>query len=127
MAMLLVLLSAFPVVIASAILVRIPMPVTLTAALIAVTISNALLYRLGPDLPREQRLCSVWPGAIVATFLWMAATSGFLWYLRELASYNVVYGSLAAVIALMVWLYLLMAGVLVGCEYNAVRWRERNP
>jgi membrane protein len=41
-----------------------------------------------------------------------------------MANYNIIYGSIGAVVALMVWLYLLMASALMGCEYNAERLRE---
>jgi membrane protein len=65
----------------------------------------------------------VWPGAWLATILWLIATSGFAWYVRNIANYNVLYGSIGAVIALLVWMYLLAVIALVGCEYNAVRGR----
>jgi membrane protein len=42
---------------------------------------------------------------------------------RNIANYNVLYGSIGAVIALLVWMYLLAVIALVGCEYNAVRGR----
>jgi membrane protein len=65
----------------------------------------------------------VWPGAFLATALWLLATSAFAWYVRNIANYNVLYGSIAAVIALLVWMYLLALIALLGCEYNAVRER----
>jgi membrane protein len=61
----------------------------------------------------------VWPGAILATVLWMLATSGFAWYVRNIAKYNAMYGSIGAGIALLVWLYLISAIALIGCEFNA--------
>lgn len=87
-------------------------------AIVAVT---ALLYYLGPN--RKQRWSTVWPGACVATFLWLLTTLGFAWYVRNIANYNVMYGSIGAVIALIVWMYLLAAIALLGCEYNAERER----
>jgi len=60
---------------------------------------------------------------MLATVLWSLATSGFALYVRHIANYNVVYGSLGAVIALLVWMYLLAVIALFGCEYNAVRER----
>jgi membrane protein len=82
----------------------------------AVTVT-ALLYYFGPY--RRQRWRFMWPGAILATVLWMLATSGFGWYVRNIARYNAMYGSIGAGIALLVWLYLISAIALIGCEFNA--------
>jgi len=84
---------------------------------------TALLYYFGPY--REQRWQYVWPGAIVATTLWLAATSGFAWYVRHVGNYNVMYGSIGAGIALLVWMYLMAAIALIGCEFNAEYERSR--
>jgi membrane protein len=84
---------------------------------------TSLLYYFGPY--RRQRWKYVWPGAILATFLWMAATSGFGWYVRHMANYNVMYGSVGAGIALLVWMYLMAAIALIGCEFNAEYERTR--
>lgn len=124
-AMMLVAVVAAPVIGTSAFMVYTGSPLLIFPAIIAVTISNLLLYRLGPDLPPGLRRAPIWPGALVATGLWMISTIGFVWYVRHLANYNVIYGSIGAVIALLVWLYLLMASALVGCEYNAVAAREQ--
>ena len=78
---------------------------------------TGLLYYFGPY--RRQRWQSVWPGAILATVLWLAATSGFGWYVRHMGNYNVMYGSIGAGIALLVWMYLIAAIALIGCEFNA--------
>ena len=83
---------------------------------------TSLLYRVGPN--RRQRWSRVWPGALVATVLWLFATAGFGWYVRNLAHYNVMYGSLATVIALLVWMYVMAAIACVGCAYNAVLERS---
>lgn len=81
-----------------------------------VTVSG-LLYYFGPY--RKQRWRYVWPGAILATLLWLAATSGFAWYAVHIARYNVMYGSVGASIALLVWMYVLAIVALIGCEFNA--------
>jgi membrane protein len=78
---------------------------------------TALLYYFGPY--RQQRWHFVWPGATLATALWLGATSGFGWYVRHVANYNVMYGSISAGIALLVWMYLMAAIALIGCEFNA--------
>ncbi len=84
------------------------------ATTIAVTAS---LYYYGPY--RKQRWRYVWRGAILATVLWFFATLGFAWYVRNIARYNVMYGSIGAGIALLVWMYLIALIALIGCEFNA--------
>jgi membrane protein len=83
-------------------------------AAVAVTM---LLYYFGPI--RKQRWTGVWRGAVLATALWLVATSGFGWYVRNLANYNLLYGSVATSIALLVWMYLMSLIALLGCEFNA--------
>jgi membrane protein len=80
------------------------------------------LYLFGPY--RKQRWRYVWPGAVLATIFWLLATSGFAWYVRNIGNYNVMYGSVGAGIALLVWMYLMAVLALLGCEFNA-EW-ERN-
>ncbi len=85
-----------------------------SAAMVAVA---ALLYLFGPEGGRQRR---IWPGALLATVLWFVLTAGFAWYVRNIAGYNVLYGSIGAVIALCVWMYLLALTAILGCEFNAV-------
>lgn len=91
----------------------------------AIVLSLASLYYLGPKHPDGKRH-NVWPGAMTATVLWFIATVGFAWYVQNIANYNVMYGSVAAVIALIVWMYVLSIIALVGCSYNAERERARS-
>ena len=86
-------------------------------AFAATVLVTALLYYFGPNRPQRWRF--VWPGAVLATVLWLMATSGFAWYARNIANYNVMYGSIGAGIALLVWMYLMAIIALVGCEFNA--------
>jgi len=86
-------------------------------AFAATTGANAMTYRFGPNHPAKPR--RIWPGAATATALWMALTVAFSWYVRNIANYNVLYGSIGATIALLVWMYLLAVTALVGCEFNA--------
>jgi membrane protein len=67
----------------------------------------------------------VWPGAFMATFFWLLTTLVFAWYVRNLANYNLLYGSIGGVIALLVWMYLLAVILLVGCAYNAEKERMK--
>ena len=90
-------------------------------ALGATVLVTGLMYYTGPN--RQMRFRSVWPGAILATVLWSLATTLFALYVRHIANYSVLYGSIGAVIALVVWMYLLAVISLFGCEYNAVRER----
>jgi membrane protein len=78
---------------------------------------TAILYYYGPF--RKQRWGGVWPGAILATILWLLATLGFGWYVRNITNYNLLYGSVGTSIALLSWMYLLAAIALIGCEFNA--------
>jgi membrane protein len=86
-------------------------------AFTATVVVTALLYYFGPY--RQQRWRFVWPGAVLATVLWLLTTSGFAWYARNIAHYNVMYGSIGAGIALLVWMYLMAIIALIGCEFNA--------
>ncbi len=90
----------------------------------AVVLTTAVLYYVAPN--RRQQWKNVWPGAFVATALWLAVTVIFAWYVRNLANYNVMYGSIGGVIALIVWMYLLAAIALFGCEFNAETERVRS-
>lgn len=78
----------------------------------------ALIYYFAPDL-REQKWAWVTPGAVIGVVLWLLASFGFRTYLHFFDSYSATYGSLGAVIILMLWLYLTGIAVLVGGELNA--------
>jgi membrane protein len=78
----------------------------------------ALLYRYGPsrDEPRWQWVS--W-GAVLATTLWIAGSIGFSLYVKYFGSYNETYGTLGAVIVLLMWLWLSAFIVLLGAQLNA--------
>lgn len=76
-----------------------------------------LIYHHG--MPKTQSWRRVLPGAMLATVLWFPATMLFGRYVTNYSTYNVVYGSLSAAIALLVWLYILSIIVLLGAEFNA--------
>jgi membrane protein len=86
-------------------------------AFAAVAGLTASLYYYGPY--RKQHWSRVWPGAILATILWLVATSGIAWYFQNITNYNVLYGSIGSGIALLVWMYVLAAIAILGCEFNA--------
>jgi membrane protein len=77
----------------------------------------SLVYHHG--LPKTQSWRRVLPGAVMASLLWFPATIFFGWYVTNYATYTVVYGSLSAAIALLVWLYIVSVIVLLGAELNA--------
>jgi len=93
-------------------------------AFAATILMTMILYYFGPN--RKQRFAALFPGAAVSAVLWMLATNGFGWYVRHVAHYNVMYGSIGASIALLVWMYLVTAIALLGCEFNAELERLHN-
>jgi len=97
--------------------------VTLGIAIGAIVIITALLYYFGPN--RKQRFAAVFPGAILATVLWLAATLAVGWYIRDVAGYNLLYGGVGTGLGGLVWSYVLAVIALFGCEYNAVRERRQ--
>jgi membrane protein len=86
-------------------------------AFVTTVLVTCTLYFFGPY--RRQRWRYVWPGAVLATLFWLLATAGFAWYVRNIGHYNVMYGSIGAGIALLVWMYLMAVIALIGCEFNA--------
>jgi membrane protein len=76
-----------------------------------------MVYRFVPN--RKQRWKFVWPGAAAATVLWWSATLGFTWYVSHVARYRDFYGSLTAVVVLLIWSYIVSLLVLIGGEFNA--------
>jgi membrane protein len=86
-------------------------------AFAALVIAATLVYYLGPN--RKQTLRLVWPGAVASTILSLLATILVGWYLRHVTNYNLLYGSVGASLALLVWMYVLAIIALFGCEFNA--------
>jgi len=85
-----------------------------------------LFYRWGPTSEsRSLRHSWVAPGAFVAALLWVAASIAFSVYLAYFGAYNRIYGSIGAVIALLMWLYISAYIVLFGAVLNEERSRIR--
>jgi membrane protein len=77
----------------------------------------SLLYRFGPArIGSRGRWITV--GAFVVVILWLAASAGLSFYLTNFASYNEVYGSIGAVIGLLLWLYVSAYLILLGAALN---------
>jgi membrane protein len=94
---------------------------TATRWLIATLTSIAVIALIYHNaVPRTQPWHSVLPGATLATVLWFLSTALFGWYLQNYADYSIIYGSLGAAIALLVWMYLISLVILVGAEFNAM-------
>lgn len=77
-----------------------------------------LLYHFAPNRPHV-RWQWVRPGTLIAIGLWLAASIGLKIYAANFAQYNVAYGSIGAVIVLLLWFYLTSIAILVGAEVNA--------
>lgn len=80
--------------------------------------SFALIYYFAPDV-KDQKWKWLTPGAAIGVVLWLLVSFGFKLYLHYFNSYNATYGSLGAVIILMLWLYFTGASILVGSEINS--------
>ncbi len=85
-------------------------------AIFLAMVSLTVIYRVAR--PKESRLRNVLPGAMVATLLWWIADIGFGFYVRRVP-YNVVYGGLAAVIGLLIWMQLSAVIIFLGAAWNA--------
>jgi membrane protein len=83
-----------------------------------VVVGLAAIYRYGPCRSEPRWRWVSW-GAAVATILWLAGSALFSVYVGQFANYNKSYGSLGAVVALMMWLYLSAFVVLLGAVLNA--------
>ncbi len=94
-------------------------------AILVMTFILAFIYHRGVN--RKTRFENVVPGALLATILWLISTTVFTFYVRHYAEYSSIYGSLAAVIALMVWMYIFSVAVLVGVEFNSELELHRFP
>jgi len=87
--------------------------------LLFILLSFALIYYEAPDL-RDQKWTWLTPGSAIGVVLWLLVSFAFKVYLHFFDSYSKTYGSLGAVIILMLWLYLTGAAILIGGEINSV-------
>jgi membrane protein len=87
-------------------------------ALASMLLAFALIYYFAPDV-RDQDWKWITPGSVIGITLWLLASFGLKGYLHYFNSYSTTYGSLGAVIILMLWLYLTGLAVLIGGEVNA--------
>jgi membrane protein len=75
-----------------------------------------VIYYFVPNTERPLRFAV--SGAVVAVIAWALASLGFSFYLSNFANYGVIYGSLGVAAALLVYLYLSAAALLIGAEVN---------
>lgn len=98
---------------------------TLTWAMAGVLVSMtfAIFFRYAPD-----RRAAKWRwlslGSVVSTLLWLLITVGFGFYAANFGDYNATYGSLAAIVIFLMWLFLSAYSVLIGAEINAEAERQ---
>jgi len=77
----------------------------------------SVIYYVAPNV--EQHWKWVTPGSVFGVFVWLIVSLGFKVYVEYFGNYNAVYGSIAGVIVLMLWLYLSGIALLLGGEINA--------
>lgn len=97
--------------------------VTWLFAAILISITFAIFFRFAPDRRAAKwRWLSV--GSILSTILWLCITLGFGFYVTNITNYNATYGSLAAVVIFLMWLFLSAYAVLIGAEVNSELERQ---
>ena len=88
-------------------------------ALAFVLLGFSLIYYFAPDLPNKNWKW-VTPGSLVGLTIWLLVSFGFRGYLHFFNAYSATYGSLGAVIIMMLWFYFSGAAILIGGEINSV-------
>lgn len=88
------------------------------AALLLISLTIAFVYYVAPNVAHRFRLIS--PGSILSVLVWLIASLGFGYYVQNFGDYSVMYGSIGAVIVLLLYLYISAAALLFGAEVNAV-------
>ena len=86
-------------------------------SVLSMLLALVLIYRFGPH--QKHSAGTVLPGAVVALIGWLLLSLGFRIYLEVFSSFSRTYGSLAAVVVLLLWLYLGACSILIGGEVNA--------
>ncbi len=85
---------------------------------LALLLAFALMYKFAPDV--EQKFMFITPGSVLGVILLVAASLGFAFYAGNFGNYSATYGSIGAVIILMLWLYIAGLVILTGSEINAL-------
>ena len=93
--------------------------------LVLLTLFFMLLYRVLPG--QKLSFKAQFPGAVLAAVGWLLFSFAFSLYIQNFANYSFIYGSLTAVVLLLLWLYTCMVILLLGAEVNAYLLRRRRP
>lgn len=94
----------------------------LLVGMMLVMVSIGIAYRLGPNRSGKRARHAFFTfGMFVALALWVAVSRGLVFYLGSFANYNQIYGSIGAVVALLMWFYLSAFAVLLGAAVDAER------
>jgi membrane protein len=91
---------------------------------LVVSIIFSLLYYATPNV-KQPKFKWFTMGGFIALVVWILASAGFAFYVANFSSYNKTYGTLAAVIVFLVWLWISNVAVLFGAEFNAELERGR--
>ncbi|MGV3742501.1 MAG: YihY/virulence factor BrkB family protein [Burkholderiaceae bacterium] len=86
--------------------------------LFLLTLSVAIVYYSAPDA--QQKFRFITPGAVLSVLVWILASLAFDFYVSNFGNYNAMYGSIGAVIVLLLYFYISSAVLLFGAEINAV-------
>jgi membrane protein len=90
----------------------------LPVALVLLMLVVSVVYWVVPDVDQPLRLIT--PGAVLAVIVWVVASLAFAYYVSNFANYSVIYGSLGAAVALLLYFYISAVVLLLGAETNAV-------
>ncbi len=107
----------------SAFLVRFYSTLVWPLSLGLVVLAFAFIYRFAPA--QQPMRAPVWPGALAGSLVWLAVSLVFRLYVANFGQFNRTYGSIGAVIVLMIWLFLSSFGLLLGGELNVAIARIR--
>ncbi len=88
------------------------------AIIFLLMVAVALMYYVMPDVKQKFRFIT--PGSVLAVVVWIVASLGFAYYVKTFADYNAMYGSIGAIIVLLLYFYISAAVLLLGAEMNAV-------
>jgi membrane protein len=83
----------------------------------------AVLYRYGPDRAEPRWSWVSW-GAAAATVMWLVGSGLFSWYVASIGNFNETYGSMGAIVILLIWFLLTAYVILIGAEINAETERQ---
>lgn len=93
----------------------------LVFVLLAFAIGTLYMMAQGSRRPLRE----VWPGVVTSLVLWMVLSISFSYYVENMANYAVLYGSIAAIVVVLLWLYMSAVVVILGAELAAVLQQRR--